>query len=81
MSDALKGIVQTYIRLGNFKALNDLKAHRAKLLTDMRLKRNDAFDVSSYIDTLETEIAIIDEALEQFGATANVSSYPQRPID
>jgi hypothetical protein len=66
MSEAMETIVGNYVRLGDSNALNELRAHREKLLMDMRICKNDAFDTSFVTNVLEAEIAIIDVGLASF---------------
>jgi hypothetical protein len=76
MSEALAMIVKNYVHLGDRNALNDMRAHRAKLLTDMRLNRNDAFDASFYTNTLEAEIATIDGGLARLEPGLSGGDWP-----
>jgi hypothetical protein len=63
MSKAMKSIVGNYVRLGDAKALNDMKAHRAKLLINLKLGGNALTEHYSISNDLEDEIAIIDDGL------------------
>jgi hypothetical protein len=63
MSDAIKSIVASYIRLGDVKALNQMKALRTKLLMNLKISGNGAVDCYSLTRDLESELAIVDEAL------------------
>jgi hypothetical protein len=63
MSEAMKSIVGSYVRLGDVNALIRMKAHRAKLLTNFKLSGIDAVDCYSVSKELENEIAIIDDGL------------------
>lgn len=65
MTQAMKNIVESYVRLGDRQALNDLKAHRAKLLMNMRIAASDFNQVSN---VLEGEIATIDDGLARLAA-------------
>lgn len=67
MSEAMKTIVANYVKLGDAGALEDIKAHRGRLLMDMRFSRNEAFDPSAVVASLEAEIALIDAGLAQLG--------------
>jgi hypothetical protein len=66
MSEAMEIIVGNYVRLGDSNALNELRAHREKLLMDMIICKNDAFDTSFVTNVLEAEIAIVDVGLANF---------------
>lgn len=59
-------IVGNYVRLGDSNALNELRVHREKLLLDIIIFKNDAFDTSFVTNVLEAEIAIIDVGLASF---------------
>lgn len=67
MSEAMKTIVANYVQLGDAAALEEIKAHRGRLLMDMRFSRNAAFDPSAVIASLEGEIALIDAGLAKLG--------------
>jgi hypothetical protein len=61
MSEAMKTIVGTYVRLSDVEALQNLRDHRAKLL--LSLRSSGAVDFNAVTDVLENEIGIIDEGL------------------
>jgi hypothetical protein len=69
MSEAIERIVGAYVKLGNRKALEDLKAHRCRLATELR-SINGTLDLSSSIKLLEDEIAIIDAGLVRLNTAA-----------
>jgi hypothetical protein len=62
MSEAIGLIVNGYVKLGGRKALEDLKAHRCRLASELK-SINGALDLSSSINQLEKEIAVIDAGL------------------
>jgi hypothetical protein len=62
MSEAIERIVGAYVKLRNRKALEDLKAHRQRLVTEIKSFCG-VIDVSSQIKQLEDEIAVIDAGL------------------
>ena len=64
MSEALKRIVGAYVELRNRKALEDAKAHRYRLATELKLMKC-AFDLSSTIKQLEDDITVIDAGLAE----------------
>ena len=59
MSEAIKRIVGAYVELRNRKALEDRKAHRYRLITELKSMKG-AFDLSSPIKQLEDDMAVID---------------------
>jgi hypothetical protein len=62
MSEAIERIVGAYVKLRNRKALEDLKAHRQRLVSEIKSFCG-VIDVSSQIKQLENEIAVIDAGL------------------
>ena len=64
MEPAIKKIVDTYVRLGNRRAIEDLLMHRRRLSID--LMGRSGYDFSRPIDQIEAEIRIIADALRQF---------------
>jgi hypothetical protein len=64
MEPAIKRIVDTYVRLGNRRAIEDLLMHRRRLSID--LKGRSGYDYSRPIDQIDEEIRIIADALRQF---------------
>ena len=63
MEPAIKGIVDTYVRLGNRRAIEDLLIHRRRLALD--LKGRTGYDFSRPIAQIDAEIAVIDAALQK----------------
>lgn len=63
MEPAIKKIVDTYVRLKNRRAVEDLLIHRRRLALDLRSRRG--YDFSRPIEQVDEEIAIIEAALEQ----------------
>ena len=69
MSTAMEQIVDACVRLGNRRALEDLRLHRQKLAVD--LKGKTGFDFSLLlIGQLEEELAVIEKGLERLPAEA-----------
>ena len=62
MSEAIERIVGAYVELRNRRALEDMKAHRHRFVTELK-SMNGTFDLSSPIKQLETDIAVIDAGL------------------
>lgn len=63
MEPAIKGIVDTYLRLKNRRAIEDLLMHRLRLAID--LKGRKGYDFSRPIAQIEEELAVILAALEK----------------
>lgn len=63
MEPAIKRIVETYVRLGNRRAIEDLLIHRRRLA--ITLKARDGYDCRRPLAQIEEELAIILAALEQ----------------
>jgi hypothetical protein len=64
MEPAIKKIVDTYLRLGNRRAIEDLLMHRRRLSID--LGGRTGYDYSRPIAQIDEEIRIIADALRQF---------------
>ena len=62
MSEAIERIVGAYVKLRNRKALEDLKAHRYRLATELK-SINTVLDLSFSIKQIEKEIEIIEAGL------------------
>jgi hypothetical protein len=63
MEPAIKRIVETYVRLKNRGAIEDLLIHRRRLVVNLRARLG--YDVSRPLAQIEEEIRIILAALEQ----------------
>jgi hypothetical protein len=64
MSVALELIIDGYVRLGDRRALAELKAHREDLLAQLRARKG-WFDLSLSITQMEQDIEQIDAGLAQ----------------
>jgi hypothetical protein len=69
MSEAIERIVGAYVKLRNRKALEDMKAHRQRLATEIR-SLNGILDLSLPIKQLEDDVAVIDAGLVELNAVA-----------
>jgi hypothetical protein len=69
MSEAIERIVGAYVELRHRRALEDMKAHRHRFVTELK-SMNGAFDLSSPIKQLETDIAVIDAGLAKLNTAA-----------
>jgi hypothetical protein len=68
MAKAIQLIVDSYVRLNNRAALEDLKMHRQRLAAD--LKGRPGLDLSTPIGQIEEEIAVIDAGLDRLHSRA-----------
>ena len=69
MSEAIERIVGAYVKLRNRKALEDMKVHRQRLITELKSARG-AFDLSLSIKQLDDEIAVIEAGLTMLNTVA-----------
>ena len=69
MSEAIERIVGAYVKLGNRKALEDLKVHHQRLITELK-SAHDAFDLSLLIKQLDDEIWVIEVGLTMLNIPA-----------
>jgi hypothetical protein len=69
ISEAIERIVSAYVKLKNRKALQDMKAHRHRLVTELK-SIDGTLDLSSSIKQLEDDIAVIDGGLVQLDTAA-----------
>ncbi len=84
MEPAIKKIVDTYVRLGNRRAIEDLLMHRRRLSIDLRGRSG--YDFSRPIEQIDEEIRIIATALQALDplraplpATTPIPSRPVKP--
>ena len=67
MTKAIEKIVDAYVRLGNQRALENLRMHRRKLAVD--LKGNvGLYDFSLPLGQIDKEIAAIEAGLERLNS-------------
>ena len=62
MEPAIKKIVDTYVRLKNRRAIEDLLIHRRRLAIDLKSRKG--YDFSRSIAQVDEEITIIEAALD-----------------
>src|ERR1700746_3938044 len=62
MKPAFRSIVDAHVRLRNRKVLDDLRAHRGRLIAELRLL-SWGYDASKPIAQIQDEIAIIEAGL------------------
>jgi hypothetical protein len=70
MSEAMKLIVEGYVKLGARKELDDLKTHHCRLANELKSRRGGVFDLSSSIKQLDDEIVVIQEGLAKLDTQA-----------
>ncbi len=71
---AIEWIVDKYGRLQTRQALEDLRAHRQRLLADLNSRSGSVYDVGASIQQLDAEIAVIDRGLETLTALSTASN-------
>ena len=69
MAEAIERIVGAYVKLRNRKALEDIKVHRQRLITELK-SAHGAFDLSLLIKQLDDEIAVIEAGLTMLNIPA-----------
>ena len=65
MTEAIEYIVAGYVTLKNRQALEEIRAHRQRLLQNSRMQAGSWVSVKSLTSALEEEISIVDAALER----------------
>jgi hypothetical protein len=78
MSKAMEQIVDAYVRLGNRRALEDLRMHLEKLA--INLKGRPGYDFSMTIGRISQEIAVIDAGFNRLNAGAWPSAHRRSGI-
>ena len=74
MEPAIKGIIDTYSRLGNRRAIEDMLIHRRQLAADLRGRTG--YDFSRPIAEIDGEIAIIEAALQKLDPVERTTVTP-----
>ena len=67
MTEAMKMIVDGYVRLKDREALEELRNHRQRLRQQLRELRGGWLDASRSIQTFDAEVLVIESALEKLG--------------
>jgi hypothetical protein len=73
MSEAIKMIVDGYVRLKDREALEELRSHRRRLRQQLQEQRHGSFgtfDVSKSIQAFDAEVLVIEAGLERLQAAA-----------
>ena len=63
MQPPIQSIVAAYVRHGNRKALDQMLAHRGKLIAGLWTVMSGPYDVSGAIAEIENDIAVIEAGL------------------
>ncbi len=70
MTDAIKNIVAGYMTLKNRRALEEIRAHRQRLLNESRMHNPSWVSMANLRATLQAELSIVDAALDEFDGRA-----------
>jgi hypothetical protein len=70
MSEAMKLIVDGYVRLGDRQALEGLTAQHRRLLDDLKARSSGVIDISVSIGQIEREMAVIAAGLAKLNSAA-----------
>ena len=70
MSEAMRLIVDGYVKLGARKELDDLNVHHCRLANELKSRRGGVFDLSSSIKQFDDELVAIQEGLARLDARA-----------
>jgi hypothetical protein len=65
MSEAMKMIVDGYVRLKDRESLEQLRNHRRRLRQEIREHGDNALDQSYSLQTFDAEVLVIEAALEK----------------
>jgi hypothetical protein len=71
MKTAIETIVDSYIRLNNRQALEDLRLHRQRLAVDLLARTG--YDFSLPLRQVEAEITAIEAGLERLSGAAQAA--------
>jgi hypothetical protein len=72
MTKAIEGIVDAYVKLGDRRALEDLRMHRRRLAIDLN-GRSGPYDFSLPLGQINEEIAAIEAGLERLNTALTKS--------
>ena len=79
MSEAIKSIVDTYIRLGTCQPLEDMLDHRRSLSRQLQFRSlGAAFDVSALTSLIDVEIAVIEQGIERIKSPHSAINSEER---
>jgi hypothetical protein len=72
LTKAIEGIVDAYVKLGDRRALEDLRMHRRRLAIDLN-GRSGPYDFSRPLGQINEEIAAIEAGLERLNTALTKS--------
>ena len=67
---AIEGIVDAYVKLGDRRALEDLRMDRRKLALDLKARQG-SYDFSLPLGQIDEEIAVIEAGLHRLNAACS----------
>jgi hypothetical protein len=68
LPSAIEGIVDVFVKLGNRRALEELRMHRRRLAIDLKARAGGSYDFSRAINQVEEDLVAIEAGLEQLTA-------------
>jgi hypothetical protein len=66
----MKWIVDGFVKLGARKELDDMKTHYSRLVTELESRRGGVLDLSSSIEQLDDELAVVQRGLAKLDTRA-----------
>jgi hypothetical protein len=68
LTTAIEGIVDAFVKLGDRRALEDLRSHRRRLAVDLKARVGGPYDFSRPIADVHADIVAIEAGLERLSA-------------
>ena len=65
MSEAMRLIVDSYVKLGSNKALEDMLDHRRRIARQLQFRSISGYDLSILTTMVDKEIALIEEGIPE----------------
>ena len=65
MSEAMRLIVDSYVKLGSTKALEDMLDHRRRIARQLQFRSISGYDLSILTTVVDKEIALIEEGIQR----------------
>jgi hypothetical protein len=65
MSEAMKLIVNSYVKLGSIEALEDMLDHRRRIARQLQFRSISGYDLSILTTVVDKEIALIEEGIQR----------------
>jgi hypothetical protein len=72
LTKAIEGIVDAYVKLGDRRALEDLRMHRRRLAVDLKGRSSGPYDFSLPLGQIDDEIAAIEVGLERLNTAQSL---------